>query len=819
MKVLKFGGTSVGSAENMSKVIDIVSDFWNGSEKVVVVLSAVGGMTNKLIEMSELAAQGDEIYTTMLTTFEQKHIDIVRELIPAKKQSSVFANLKRKINDLQDQLNGVFLVRELSNKSLDFILSHGERLSAYIVAEAATEKGVNSTYVDSRNIFKTNSEFGSAKIDFEKTNQNIDAYFSKAEGVHWVTGFISSDENDTTTTLGRGGSDYSAAVLAAALDAEDVEIWTDVDGVMTADPRKVKNAFSLPAISYNEAMEMSHFGAKVIYPPTLQPVFTKKIPIKIRNTFNPEFPGTFISSVSGEANKMRVKGISSIADVSLVTIQGSGMIGVSGFSARLFNCLANQGVNLILITQASSEHSISFAVSPGEGVIAKALIEEEFHYEIEAKKLERVDVKKNLSVVAIIGENMTNTPGISGRMFNALGVNGVNIIAIAQGSSELNISTVIDKKDLSKALNTLHDAYFLSGSRTLNVFMVGPGLIGSELLTQIKEQHEYLVENREVNIKVVAIANSRKLLVDENGIDLDNWKDALANTTNDMSFDKLVDTIKELNLPNSVFVDNTSNKDIAAYYEPILASSVSIVTPNKVANSGTYAEYALLKETAQKKGVSFLYETNVGAGLPVINTLQNLIHSGDQILKIEGVLSGSLSFIFNTYDGSTSFKDVVLQAKEAGFTEPDPRDDLNGMDVARKILILARESGLKLEPEDVNVQNPLPQNCIDASSVDDFFVELEKSDSVFKSILEDAQAKGEKLCFIATLEGGKVNVSLKGVDASHPFQSLAGSDNMISYTSKRYETNPLVIKGPGAGAEVTAAGVFADIITISNNLS
>lgn len=819
MKVLKFGGTSVGSAKNISKVIDIVANLWKQDKKIIVVLSAVGGMTNRLIEMSELAAKGDDTYHTLLSNFEQKHIDIVRELIPAKKQSSVFANLKRKINDLQDQLNGVFLVKELSKKSLDFILSHGERLSAYIVSEAAIEKGVKSTYIDSRKIFKTNSEFGAAKIDFEVTNKNIISEFDGSDGVHWVTGFIASDDSNVTTTLGRGGSDYSAAVLAAALDSEDVEIWTDVDGVMTADPRKVKNAFSLPAISYNEAMEMSHFGAKVIYPPTLQPVFTKKIPIVIRNTFNPEFLGTFISSVSGEPNRMRVKGISSISDVSLVTLQGSGMIGVSGFSARLFGCLANQGVNLILITQASSEHSISFAVSPGEGVVAKALIEEEFFYEIKAKKIEQVNVRKNLSVVAIIGENMTNTPGISGRMFSALGINGVNIIAIAQGSSELNISTVIDKKDLSKALNTLHDAYFLSGSRTLNVFMVGPGLIGSELLTQIKDQHDYLVKHREVNIKVVAIANSRKLLIDENGIDLGTWKEQLAETENEMSFQKFVDTINELNLPNSVFVDNTSNKEIAGYYEAILDSSVSIVTPNKVANSGTYQEYLKLKETAQKKGVSFLYETNVGAGLPIINTLQNLIHSGDEILKIEGVLSGSLSYIFNTYDGSNSFKDVVLKAKELGFTEPDPRDDLNGMDVARKILILARESGLKLEPKDVNVINPLPQNCIEAKSVDDFFVELEKSDSIFKKILVEAQAKKEKLCFIATLEEGKVNVSLKGVGENHPFQSLAGSDNMISFTTMRYKSNPLVIKGPGAGAEVTAAGVFADIITISNNLS
>ena len=818
MRVLKFGGTSVGSSENIKKVIAILSDYSTKNIPFTAVFSAVGGMTNKLVEMAEKASTKDETYTSLLKDFEDMHIAIVRDLIEVKNQSPVFAYLKQKLNDLEDVLQGIFLVGELSQKSQDFVLSHGERLSVFIITEAAKAQGLNASFVDSRDIVKTDSHFGYAKVNFKATNQLIADHFKKAKGAQFVTGFIGSDDNNITTTLGRGGSDYTAAILASALNAEVAEIWTDVDGVMTADPRKVKNAFSLPSITYSEAMEMSHFGAKVIYPPTLQPVFAKKIPIKIKNTFNPTFEGTVISEHSDNVNQHRVKGISSINDVSLVTVQGSGMVGMPGISARLFSCLAQHEINIVLITQASSEHSITFAVSPGEGVRAKKVIEDAFSLEIETGRIDEPQVLKELSIVAIIGKNMMNTPGISGKMFSALGRNGVNVVAIAQGSSELNISAVISKKDISKALNALHDSFFLAESRSLNVFMVGPGLIGATLLAQIKDQAPYLLEKHSLNINVIAIANSRQMVFDEAGLDLLNWKDALENKSEKMSFDGFIEKMKSLNLPNSVFVDNTSNKDIVKYYNTILDASISLVTPNKVANSGSLATYNLLKETAAKRGVKFLYETNVGAGLPVIGTLQGLMHSGDEIVKIEGVLSGSLSFIFNTYDGSTSFKEIVLKAKELGFTEPDPRDDLNGMDVARKILILSRESGLALEPEDIKVDNPLPQNCIDAPTVDAFFIELEKSDNVFNKLAKDAKAKDEKLCFVATLENKKVSVGLKAVGPTHPFSSLSGSDNMISYTTKRYLQNPLVIKGPGAGAEVTAAGVFADLILISNTL-
>ncbi len=816
MRVLKFGGTSVGSSENIQKVLAILSSYDKDNIEFVAIFSAVGGQTNKLVEMSEKAANQDESYLSVLKEFEEKHISVIRDLIDVKSQSNVFAHIKQKLNELEDYLQGVFLLGELSERTQDAVLSFGEQLSVFIISAAAKEKGLNSKFVDAREVIKTDSNFCGAKVNFVETNKNIKTLIKDTKKINFVTGFISSDDKGVTTTLGRGGSDYTASIFAAALDAEVNEIWTDVDGVMTADPRKVKNAFSLDAITYSEAMEMSHFGAKVIYPPTLQPVFAKRIPIRIKNTFNPSYAGTLISDKSGEVQRMRVKGISSINDISLVTVQGSGMIGVSGFSARLFNRLAQNQTNIIMITQASSEHSITFAVAPGEGDWAKQAIEEEFEFEIAAGRLDKVLVVKKLAVIAIIGENMSQTPGISGIMFSALGRNGINITAIAQGSSELNISTVIDKEQVSKALNTLHDAFFLSSTRTLNLFMVGPGLIGSALLEQIKDQHQYLKTNKALDIRLITIANSRQMLLNEDGIDLSNWKTDLEKVSGDMSLDIFVEKMIELDLPNSVFVDNTSNKEITKYYEQILDASIAIVTPNKVANSSEYSLYNTLKDTAARRGVKFMYETNVGAGLPIIGTLQDLVNSGDEIIKVEGVLSGSLSYIFNTYDGSTSFKDVVLQAKELGFTEPDPRDDLNGMDVARKILILARESGLALEPKDINVQNPLPKACIDAKSVDEFWIELEKNNKIFDDLAKVAKEKQAKLCFIASLKEGKCNVSLQTIEPNHPLFGLAGSDNMISFTTKRYETNPLVIQGPGAGAEVTAAGVFADIIKINN---
>ncbi len=817
MKVLKFGGTSVGSVEAMKTVAEILLQNKKEKKQFAVVFSAMSGITNLLIETGKKASVTDISYKETLKSIEQKHINTVKSLIDVKVQSRVVAYIKNLTNELEDLLHGVYLLKELSPRTLDLIVSFGERLSTYIMSELISQSGVTSEMLDARKVVKTDDNFGYAKVDFKTTDKNIREYFKDKKATQIITGFIASTEKGETTTLGRGGSDYTAAIFGAALEVDIVEIWTDVDGVMTADPKKVKQAFTLPAISYVEAMEISHFGAKVIYPPTLQPVFNKKIPIAIRNTFNAGFEGTIISDKTAK-DSFLIKGVSSIENISLLTLQGSGLQGVTGVSARLFSALARQKTNVILITQASSEYSICFAIDAKETKKSKEAIEEEFAVEISSKKIDKVVVKENLSIVAIVGDNMKNTPGISGKMFAALGKNNVNVIAIAQGSSELNLSVVIEQVNISKALNALHESFFLSDVKTINVFVVGLGLIGNTLLKQIQKQSSLLQKEKLIKINVVGITNSKKMLFSEGGISLGSWKEKLEEKGEKANMKEFVGRIQKMNLQNSVFIDNTSSKDVVEYYEDILESRISIVTPNKVANSGPYKNYRKLHDLAFKNGIKFLYETNVGAGLPVINTLQDLLLSGDKVIKIEGVLSGTLSYIFNTYKGDKKFSDVVKEAKEKGYTEPDPRDDLNGKDVARKILILSREAGYEMEFDDIKVENILPEPCVKAKTVEDFFNQLEKHNDVFAKRRDEAEKKGKVLRFIAKMENGKAGITLEAVDASHPFYSLSGSDNMISYTTERYKDRPVVIKGPGAGAEVTAAGVFADIIRISNYL-
>ena len=817
MKILKFGGTSVGSAESIRKVESILQKYINKGEKFAVVFSAMSGVTNQIISVSKKAASRSNNYQEELRQIEEKHIETVKSLIDVKVQSKVIANVKILLNELEDIISGVFLLRELSLRTQDLLLSFGERLSAYLITEFLKQSGIESEFLDARTVIKTDSTFGNAKVNFAVTDKNIQEHFKSHASIQIITGFIGSTESGETTTLGRGGSDYTASIVGAALQVEAIEIWTDVDGVMTADPKRVKRAFTLGAISYQEAMEMSHFGAKVIYPPTLQPAFNKQLPIWIKNTFNPDFEGTLISAKSQPSDYM-IKGISSIQNISLISLEGSGMVGVPGVSGRLFNALAKEKINVILITQASSEYSICFALEPKDAQRAKEVIEEEFYHEIQAGKIDSPFIEGNLSIIAIIGDNMRNTPGISGRMFAGLGKNGINVVAIAQGSSELNVSVVIGENDLSKALNALHESFFSFDQNSLNLFIVGLGLIGSTLLQQIQKQSAFLLKERHLKINIVAISNSRKMLFNQHGVEITAWKEQLEEHGIAANPEKFVEAAKAFNLPNSVFVDCTSSKEVIKYYGDILDASISIVTPNKLANSGSFPDYIKLRKSALKHGAKFLYETNVGAGLPVINTLQDLIYSGDKILKIEGILSGTLSFIFNTFKGNLKFSDVVKEAKAKGFTEPDPRDDLNGMDVARKILILSREAGLNLEIKDVQIENILPQECLDAVSVDDFFNKLEKNNQVFEEKRNRAERENKVLRFIASLEDGKATVTLQSVDSSHPFYSLSGSDNMIAYTTERYKERPLVIKGPGAGAEVTAAGVFAEIISISNYL-
>ena len=803
--------------ERITQITNILKSYYAKGEKFAAVFSAFGGVTDMLIRMSRMAAKGKEDYFQEFEAFSDRHFQAVEELLEPPFREQVIQELENNHEVLRNLLYGIFLVREASPRTMDYVLSFGERNSAFIITYYLRQQGINASYLDARKVIKTDKLFGNAKVDLEVTYSRIREYFTQNPEIQIVTGFIASAKGGLTTTLGRGGSDYTASLLAGGLDAEHIEIWTDVDGVLTADPRKVRRAFTIPSLTYAEAMEMSHFGAKVIYPPTLQPALKKGIPLMIKNTFNPDFAGTLVSAQS-DPNGRAVKGISSIPHIALLTLQGSGLFGVPGIAGRLFQALAQDKINIILITQGSSEHSISFAVQPSVANDAKEAVERAFEYEISLGIIDAVKLESDLSVVAVIGERMRYQPGISGRLFQALGKNGINAIAIAQGSSELNISVVINRHDEAKALNALHEAFFLSDTSELHLFMVGVGLIGSTLLEQIKEQAEYLKEAQSLEVKVVALANNRKMLFDETGINLDTWQERLEACEAPMNMHDFVHRMDDLNLSNSVFVDNTANDLITDYYESILDASISISTPNKIATSSAYLKYERLKNIARKRGVQFRYETNVGAGLPVIGTLNDLITSGDRIRKIEAVLSGSLSFIFNHFTPDQPFSSIVRQAKENGYTEPDPREDLGGFDVRRKLVILARESGIPLEPESVEIESILPEACREAKSVDDFFKELEKADDHFAGLVREAREEGKVLRMIGSLEGEKARIALEAVGSDHPFYNLSGSDNMIVFTTDRYRERPLVVRGPGAGAEVTAAGVFAEVISIGNFL-
>ena len=812
MKVLKFGGSSVATPQRIRSVIEILKPYL--AKEVAVVFSAFGGVTDHLIQVSTLALEGKQEYKQKLEQLEKRHLEAVRELIGVQKQSGILAQVKIRINELEDVLNGVYLVKERTPRTLDYIMSFGERLSAYIIAEAVKDQGISAEYLDARQVIRTDNYFGQAKVDFEITNKLIIDHFKHHQAVQIITGFIATSESGETTTLGRSGSDYTAAIFAGALNATDLEIWTDVDGMMTADPRMVKKAFTVPQMSYEEAMELSHFGAKVIFPATMQPAMVNHIPIWIKNTFNPSFNGTVINAKAG--NGKLIKGISSMNGISLLNIQGSGLLGVVGVSMRLFATLAREKINVILISQASSEHSICIAIESVSARQAKLAIEKEFTHEIRNEEIDEVQVQSDLSIVAVVGDGMKHSPGTSGRMFSALGKNGINVVAIAQGSSERNISAVVGQPDVAKALNSLHEAFFLSDRKLLNIFLVGTGLIGNTLLKMIEDQFAKLAKENLLEINVEAIANSKKMLFSEEGLSLASAVDDMKTKGEPMGMQAFVEKMLSLNKPNSIFVDCTSSEEVTEFYPQILEANISIVTPNKKANSGSQEKYEVLKTTAFKRNAKFLFETNVGAGLPVINTLNDLLLSGDKVISIEGVLSGTLNFIFSSYAPGKKFSDVVREAKEKGYTEPDPRDDLSGKDVARKILILSREAGMKLELTDIGIQNLVPEDCQKAGSVDEFFRTLEKHDASFEKLLAAASAKGEKLRYKAVLRDGKVNVELGSVNDQHPFYSLSGSDNIILLTTERYHERPMVIRGPGAGAAVTAAGVFADIIRIGH---
>ena len=809
MKVLKFGGTSVANAPNITKVTEIITKAAL-NDTVMVVVSAMSGITDLLIEAGQLGEAADDVYKQKLAVIEKRHLDAIQELIPAAKQSAVISEIKKQCNELEAICEGVYLLRELTARTQDRIVSFGEMMLSIILSAKLNLTGIQHEWKDSRSLISTDSNFGYAAVDFEKTNKQVSDFIkAKPVRVYILPGFIASNQQGITTTLGRGGSDYTAAIYAAAVNASLLEIWTDVSGMMTADPRIVQNVKVIPRTSYQEAMELSHFGAKVIYPPTIQPVMTKGIPILIKNTFAPADEGTLIESKSSATDNI-VCGISSIGKISMLLLEGSGMVGIPGFSKRLFDALSREKINVILITQSSSEHSICVAIDEFNASKAKSAVDDEFNYEILVKKLEPLSIENGLTIVALVGEHMKNHTGISGRMFSALGRNGVNIRAIAQGSSEKNISAVINSSDVKKAINVLHEEFFETTYKQVNLFMVGAGNVGKRLIEQIKHQHNYLQQHLRLNLRVIAIANSKKVAINEEGIDLADWE-SLLNSGVAMNVHQLAEFIIQKNLRNSIFVDNTANEEVGMSYAALLNKSVSVVASNKIACSSAYVWYEKLKELAREFNTSFLYETNVGAGLPVIVTLNDLTQSGDEIQRIQAVLSGTLNFVFNNYNGTKSFASIVKQAQQEGYTEPDPRLDLSGTDVMRKILILSREAGYKMEMSEITNNSFLPPPCLQGS-VEDFYVQLEKHESHFKKLYEDAQANDCKLKFVAQLDNGKASVGLQHINKEHDLYHLYGKDNVVLFYSRRYPEQPLVVKGAGAGADVTASGVFADII-------
>ena len=809
MQVLKFGGTSVANAENIDKVVTIVKQAVQ-REKTIVVVSAFGGITDTLLRAGELAASGQENYKELLQVSEQRHLETVKSLIPVANQSGVLSWVKQRCNEIEDICNGVFLLGELSARTRDRIISFGELLSSRIISERLKSVSTPNEWKDSRELIVTDSNFGFAAIDFPATNKKVQEYFSDSAGSLFMTpGFIASDAHGATTTIGRGGSDYTAAIFAAATNATIVEIWTDVSGMMTADPRLVPNARVIPHISYQEAMELSHFGAKVIYPPTIQPVMNKSIPVWIKNTFAPNDYGTLIESRTVR-NGSSIRGISSINKIVLLSLEGSGMVGIPGFSKRLFEALANERINVILITQGSSEHSICVGIDEGSIHEAKKAVDNAFAYEIETKKVEPIIVERELAIVALVGDNMKSHPGTSGKMFGALGRNGVNVRAIAQGSSERNISAVIAVADVKKAINILHEEFFETTYKQVNLFVTGVGNVGSRLLGQLAQQRRYLEEHMHLQVRVVGIANSRKMAFNDEGIDLSNWKQLLEQAT-PMSLQEYIDVIRSKNLRNSVFADVTANDKVAETYDQLLSKSISVVACNKVACSSSFSYYKKLKDLAREFNASFAFETNVGAGLPVIGTLNDLLRSGDKINRIEAVLSGTLNFVFNHYNGEKTFAEVVKQAQDEGYTEPDPRLDLSGKDVMRKIMILARETGERLELEDIHNISFMPESSM-KGDVANFYQEMSKHEDHFKKLYTEAAGAGKKLKFVAKYENGKASVGLQHIDANHDFYHLYGKDNVVLFYTDRYTEQPLVVKGAGAGAEVTASGVFADII-------
>ncbi|MFY0687056.1 MAG: bifunctional aspartate kinase/homoserine dehydrogenase I [Cyclobacteriaceae bacterium] len=812
MLVLKFGGTSVGSAESIRQVKEIVLDR-SKHDQVIVVVSAVGGITNKLERAIELAVTGNEKYEEVVKEIERQHLLMTKELLPVKIQSGVLGAIKMILNELEDVLKGVFLLKEVTAKSRDFVWSFGERLSSLIIYNFINADTKDVYLIDPLQVITCDESFGEGKVDMRVSSYKAQELISSLGRISISPGFIASTEKGELITLGRGGSDFSAALFANFYKVDTLEIWTDVSGLMTADPRLVSDATVISHLSYEEALELSHFGAKVIYPPSIQPALEKNITIKIKNTFRPADEGTTVTRSWEDANTIR--GISSIRDISLLNLSGSGMVGIPNFSSRLFGALSEEKVNVIMITQASSEHTICVGIESHSVNRAVVAINRAFEYEIKLHKVNQVEVEDNMAIVALVGSNMKNQVGISGQMFNTLGKNGVSIKAIAQGSSERNITIVIDQNDLKKGISCLHESFFTEEIKTMNLFMIGVGNVGSALLSQIQKQNKYLKERYHIELRVAAMANSKKMYLDADGVTLDKWTTLLHQGTA-YTPNEFLSQMFELNMRNSIFLDVTGSYDIADLYPEILKKSISVVTPNKIAATSPFQHYKTLNHLSRKYRANFLFETNVCAGLPVISTLNDLMKSGDRVHKIEAVLSGTLNYIFNHYDGKVLFSQIVKQAKEEGYTEPDPRLDLSGEDVMRKILILARESGHQLDMEDVAGRSFVPKPCMNESSVEAFLKSVEQEEAHFKAIYDKAASNGKKLRYVASFEDGNAEAGLQEVGEDHPFWHLAGKDNIVLFYTDRYAEQPLVVKGAGAGADVTASGIFADIMKVAN---
>ena len=810
MKVLKFGGTSVGSVEAIESVKRIVE---GRQEPVVVVVSAFSGVTDQLYRLAQTASRGDEGYLIEYEQMYARHLMVIDQVVPAGQKAEVLSQVQGKFNDLLNIFKGVYLIKDLSARILDTIVGYGEMLSSLILSHVIE----GAVHFDSTSFIKTTVQFDKHVVDFPATEELVRRAFSPLPPVSVCGGFISSDlHTGRVTNLGRGGSDYTAAILAATLGADSLEIWTDVDGFMTADPRIIENAYVIERLSFSEAMELCNFGAKVIYPPTIFPVYHRNIPVRIKNTFNPQAEGTYISNERGGGDSDRaIKGISSINDTSLITVRGLGMVGVIGVNYRIFRALAKNGISVFLVSQASSENTTSIGVRNADSELAVRVLRDEFGNELMQGEIHEIRAENDLATVAIVGDNMKRVPGIAGKLFGTLGRNGINVIACAQGASETNISFVTNRASLRKALNVIHDSFFLSEYQVLNLFVIGIGTVGGNLLEQIYKQRPKLMRQNGLQLNVMGIAGRERMLFDREGIDLSDYRRQLAERGVRAGAANIEAEILGMNIFNPVFVDCTASTEIASLYRSMLEHNISVVAANKIAASSAYDEYSLLKDTARRRGVKYLFETNVGAGLPIINTMNSLINSGDHILKMQAVLSGTLNYIFNTLSEDVPLSRAIRMAQEAGFSEPDPRIDLSGKDVIRKLVILTREAGYRVEQEDVERHLFVPDRFFEGS-LDDFWRDIPQLDADFEARRKQLAAEGKRWRFVATMEDGRCRVGLEAVDSLHPFYDLQGSNNIILITTERYNEYPMMIKGYGAGASVTAAGVFSDIISIAN---